>query len=43
MGELDGVPLTHPRVRDWMALFLKEGEDELYGPFEPIAKMKKRK
>ena len=41
--ELDGLPLTHPRVREWMAQFLKEGEDELYGPFEPIAKMKKRK
>lgn len=41
--ELDGVPLTHPRVREWMAQFLKEGEHELYGPSEPIAKMKKRK
>jgi anti-sigma regulatory factor (Ser/Thr protein kinase) len=41
--ELNGVPLTHPRVREWMAQFLKEGEYELYGPLEPIAKMKKRK
>jgi hypothetical protein len=41
--ELDGVPLTHPRVREWMAQFLKEGEHELYGPSEPTANMKKRK
>lgn len=31
--ELQGVSLTHPRVRDWLLQFIEEGERELYQPF----------
>lgn len=30
--ELDGVPLTHPAVQQWLQKFIAEGEAELAGP-----------
>ena len=30
--ELEGVPLTHRMVRDWLREFISEGEKELYEP-----------
>jgi hypothetical protein len=29
-AELDGVPLSHPRVRQWLHVAIREGERELY-------------
>jgi len=29
-SELDGVPLSHPRVREWLYEAIREGERELY-------------
>jgi hypothetical protein len=31
--ELQEVPLTHPRVREWLVAFIEEGERDLYQPF----------
>jgi hypothetical protein len=31
-AELDGLPLSHPQVRNWLREFIAEGEAELYKP-----------
>lgn len=36
-AELDGVPLSHPLVRDWLQDYLVEGEAELAAAHEPAA------
>jgi hypothetical protein len=36
--ELDGVPLTHPRVREWITELIEEGERELDQTLRPTGK-----
>ena len=31
-AELDGLPLSHPQVRNWLREFIAEGEAEVYKP-----------
>jgi hypothetical protein len=36
--ELDGTPLTHPRVREWITALIEEGEKELKQTLKPTGK-----